>query len=668
MWDAHWLPVSDDLYMHYAFDITERTDAEREIRDLARFPSENPNPVLRISAEAVILYANKASAPVLDTWETQEGQRLPEPCSGRIGEVLSSGKVGKFEFECLDGRIFLVTLAPVVESAYVNAYGIDITDRKRIEDELQEANERLEHRVRERTSELARANDGLEAEIVRREQVEETLRESKERFATSVENMLDCFGIYTSVRDDSGKIVDFRIDYVNKAACTNNHLNKEEQIGKRLLELLPAHRETGLFDEYCQVVETGEPVTKESVVYGDAYGKKHLIRAFNIRAVKLGDGFAAAWRDVTERKKADDALLQSRRRYRSVVETAGSIILVLSPEHEIIEWNQEAERIYGYKREDVIGKNYIELFVPEELKTAVAANIRKVLTRETTRSFENPVVSRGGKECPVLWNVTRLLDAENRPTGIVAVGQDITERKNREKQLAEHRNQLRSLVSELTVAEDRERKNIAAELHDNVLQKLAMSKMKLGMLRETLTSSGQAELLEGIYDYVSEMFKDLRSLTFDLCPPILYDIGLEAALRDWTSREMADKEGIAVDFKTAEQPLPLEEELRVALFRATREVLMNVIKHAKAQEVKVAIAYLNDEIRIEVSDDGIGFERTTPGESGQSSSGLGLFTVRERLQYFGGSLAIESEPGNGTRAVLTAALTKRQGSTAQVES
>ena len=146
----------------------------------------------------------------------------------------------------------------------------------------------------------------------RRKLTEEALRESQEQFRTSVENMLDCFGIYSTIRDESGRIVDFQVEYINEAACANNRMTREEQVGKRLCELLPAHRETGLFDEYCQVIETGKPLTRETFLYEDVYKEQRLIRAFDIRAVKLRDGFAVAWRDVTERKRAGEQLQHSQ--------------------------------------------------------------------------------------------------------------------------------------------------------------------------------------------------------------------------------------------------------------------------------------------------------------------------------------------------------------------
>ena len=134
------------------------------------------------------------------------------------------------------------------------------------------------------------------------------LQHSQEQFQTSVETMLDCFGIFSAMRDESGQIVDFRIDYLNQAACENNRMTKEMQMGRGLCEVLPAHRELGLFEEYCQLVETAEPLIKDSLIYEDDYGdgeQQHLVRAFDIRAAKLNDGFVASWRDVTEDKRLE---------------------------------------------------------------------------------------------------------------------------------------------------------------------------------------------------------------------------------------------------------------------------------------------------------------------------------------------------------------------------
>ncbi|GGK39190.1 sensor histidine kinase [Salinarimonas ramus] len=134
-------------------------------------------------------------------------------------------------------------------------------------------------------------------------QREAELAAEKDRFRTSVEAMLDPLGVYTAIRDADGRILDFRVDYVNDAACIANAMPREAQIGRGLCEILPAHRTTGLFDEYVRLVETGEPLHKESLFYSDDYSGRKLIRAFDVRAAKLRDGFVATWRDVTDAKR-----------------------------------------------------------------------------------------------------------------------------------------------------------------------------------------------------------------------------------------------------------------------------------------------------------------------------------------------------------------------------
>jgi signal transduction histidine kinase/CheY-like chemotaxis protein len=156
-------------------------------------------------------------------------------------------------------------------------------------------------------------------------QAETELRKSEELFRTSVETILDCFAIYSAIRDPSGKIIDFRIDYVNAAACENHRLTQEEQLGKWLCKLMPVHQTSGLFTEYCRVVETGQPLVKELLLEdGETEGHgghgEWLItnnqppttnhqpptRAYDIRAVKFGDGVVVTWRDTTERRQVEE--------------------------------------------------------------------------------------------------------------------------------------------------------------------------------------------------------------------------------------------------------------------------------------------------------------------------------------------------------------------------
>jgi signal transduction histidine kinase len=158
--------------------------------------------------------------------------------------------------------------------------------------------------------------------------------------------------------------------------------------------------------------------------------------------------------------------------------------------------------------------------------------------------------------------------------------------------------------------------------------------------------------LDEIYEHLDRTVGDIRSLTFDLGSPILYELGFEAAVREFLSEEVGQKHGIKTEFVDDAQPKSLDDDVRALLYRAVRELLINIIKHAKARNVKVSIYKEKNKIRINVIDDGIGFIYPIANFTSNKTGGFGLFSIRERLNYLGGSLEIDSKPGHGTRGTL----------------
>lgn len=213
------------------------------------------------------------------------------------------------------------------------------------------------------------------------------------------------------------------------------------------------------------------------------------------------------------------------------------------------------------------------------------------------------------------------------------------------------REQLGSLAAELSLAEERERRRIATELHDLIGQTLAVSRIKLGTLREMLSSARSVGILDEVREHIEETIRHTRSMVFELSPPALYMIGLGAALEQLAER-IQEKHGLKVDFIDDGLPKPINDETCITLFSGVRELLTNVIKHAQASSIRISLKRKANDIVIEVKDDGIGFTIKADGSFAKGHGGFGLFSIRERLQHLGGRIEVESRPGKGTRVTL----------------
>ena len=171
-------------------------------------------------------------------------------------------------------------------------------------------------------------------------------------------------------------------------------------------------------------------------------------------------------------------------------------------------------------------------------------------------------------------------------------------------------------------------------------------------LHASVSSAEIAGPLEEACNNLDQIIQDTRTLTFDLSSPILYELGFEAAVSEWLEEQIGNKHGIKTQFEDDAQPKPLEDDIRVLLFRNVRELLINIVKHADAQNVKVSIGRIRRQICVCIQDDGVGFN---PAEI-TSNAGFGIFSIRERLEQLGGYLEIESEPGRGSKFTMTAPL------------
>lgn len=211
-----------------------------------------------------------------------------------------------------------------------------------------------------------------------------------------------------------------------------------------------------------------------------------------------------------------------------------------------------------------------------------------------------------------------------------------------------YQTQLRNLASELSLAEERERRRLAADLHDTIGQNLALSMIQLESIQESLPSAAAAGGIETVKNLIDLTLQHSRALTLELCPPILYEVGFEAAMEQLCD-QIEIQHGVQITSRI-NSPLPaVTGDLRYFLYRATRELLLNVVKHAQVRKAELNIRITKNSLWIEVIDQGAGF---TPDIRLSPAEGFGLFSIRERLKQLGGEMTIQSQPGLETRVIL----------------
>jgi len=402
-----------------------------------------------------------------------------------------------------------------------------------------------------------------------------------------------------------------------------------------------------------------------------------------------------------ERKRVRQRITETENRFRSVVQTAGSAIFVLSPEHRILEWNEQAELLYGRQRQEVLNKDYLRLFVPEEIRDRVATDMRKVLSGKTIKSFENSIRIRDGSRRILLWNASALFDAKGQPIGVIAVGQDITDRKRMEDELRHHREYLELIVNERTASLQEVNEQLRNEIDDRkqIEQKLLIAKREAeasnrakteflaNMSHELRTplhsilsfaSFGTKKYAnakpEKLLDYFNRIKKTGQTL-LELLNDLL-DLAKLESKRAIFAFEPSDL-GILVrtvtnelDTLLSERNLSIRHEVSKFDGEVTldidkiKQVLHNLLNNAikfspEGGTIDVAVCRVDSSVRVSVRDQGPGipqdeletvfdkFMQSSKTKTGAGGTGLGLAICHEIVAAHKGRIWAENRPEGG---------------------
>ena len=292
----------------------------------------------------------------------------------------------------------------------------------------------------QQTAELRGNAERMEAEVLARSwEVAAASRQLKAvnaQVMAAVEVMLDGFGVHSAVRAEEGDLVDFTWDYVNPAGAGTYGLKPADFVGRTMLELAPAIRESGLFDDYRRVVETGEPLAKEEFVYRDIEAGGTIEGVFAIQAVKVGDGLVISWRDISARKQQERALAEAKDRFQSAFDGAPIGVALVDLDGRLEQVNGPLCRLLGYDVPDLVGKNILDFTHPDDI--ADRARLLAQLRNATIDSYSIDIryVHAEGHSIWARIHSSVVRHVTGRPHYTINHVEDVSESKRVQDQLA----------------------------------------------------------------------------------------------------------------------------------------------------------------------------------------------------------------------------------------
>lgn len=411
-------------------------------------------------------------------------------------------------------------------------------------------------------------------------------------------------------------------------------------VGKQLI----LKRVAALLETTGQLASGDLSVRSELTTGRDEFSE--LARAFNDMAASL------------ERKALQ--LRQAEERYRSLVEQIPAVTYIYSLISDAfpVFVSPQIEKLIGMSVEEFMSvpNCWVRQIHPDDRDFVLSASWHGGGNREKSRfHLEYRMVRSDGQIVWVSDEAVPQYDEIGEVRFIRGLALDVSERHHAEEVLFNYQGQLRSLASQLSMAEEQERRRIALQLHDSIGQKLAILRIQLETLMSEAPEGDTSSQLGALLSILAQVIQETRSMTYRISSPILYELGLEAAL-EWLTEELEKQYNIYCAFSTDGKPKPLSDEVRGLFFQAVSELLVNVAKHAKVESCRVELHREGDFVVASVQDDGVGFDAGRIVPHWCKRGGYGLFSIRERLTGIGGRFTLESEPGKGTCVTLTAPL------------
>jgi PAS domain S-box-containing protein len=359
-------------------------------------------------------------------------------------------------------------------------------------------------------------------------------------------------------------------------------------------------------------------------------------------------GYAKVTLDITQRKQVSDELLESHAFIQQIITSAPQGIVVYDKDLRYRVWNPYMEWLTGLAENEVLGQQPWELF-PFLQKYGVDLMIRRALNGETLEG--EPIRYQVGEDhkgwSAGVWSPLR--DSQGSIIGTLGFVRDLTEHVNAQERL-------QMLSRRLLTAQEQERRKLAIELHDEVGQVLTAVTLNLQSLHKDATPTGRKQVEECV-QIVQQAIQQVREMSINLRPSLLDDLGLQPALR-WYLDQQSQRATFVVELKCEVKKGQVSGDIETACFRLVQESVTNVVRHARARKVSVSVDLLQQTLQLEIRDDGVGFDVVVARARATQGLSCGIQGMQERAELLGGTLTIESLPGQGT--LLTASFPLEQ--------
>jgi PAS domain S-box-containing protein len=440
-------------------------------------------------------------------------------------------------------------------------------------------------------------------------------------------------------------------------------LHPQEILGHSALEYVDSKMKDEIRGVYEYVFESGEPSVYHTTGHGE-YGQGSFFRVQAIPQFKEGvvNQITLIANDITETKRASDALRESQKRLNSIVESALDAIITVDSSLDIVLFNKSAEIIFNCSSEDAIGFS-ITRFIPDLLVSAKAHKIN----RSDNLPGLSTIIGKGknieglrtnGEKFLIEASVSQsTVEGKNFYTIII---RDISERLKAENELKESYQKVRDLAAHLQSAREDERINIAREIHDELGQELSALKMDITFLNRKIEKTKDnpdweafQENLKSMINITDQTIKTVRKISSQLRPDVLDKLGLRDAV-EWLADDFNKRTGIDCKVECMEFNEELSKNIQTVIYRISQESLTNIMRHAGASKVTIIINNNSDNINLEIQDNGKGIT----SEEIKNGRSLGLVGMKERAYFVGGFFDIEGVKGKGTKIKVTIPIIK----------